>query len=166
MTNYLTDPTIPDDLRELMRQADEQMRNWHQHVPFHRDMLDGHVVIARHKAGSDGASSLVAIIDADDEACDIRLVQSEVSLASEHDRIIFSDQNNLGFHLVVSNIEGSTFTDDIDAVLDILPISTLDNAPEGMALKGPLDARWDFAISEVARFHRLTYRFLRHLLED
>jgi len=135
--------------------------------------------IARHAPGPDGASALVAVLNVDGsrDVCEVALVHWEPSLATENDLIIDTSETELGCALVVqTDLRTSTYTESLDEVLAMAPddvVAALSDSQEmidpdrrGLPLKGPLDARWDFKVSEVSRLHRLVQRFIHDLLHD
>lgn len=165
---------IPDDILELGRQAFAQLAATEAaHHPL------GPGAIARHAPGSDGARGLVLVLDVDrrENLCEIALLHSDVSLATENDLVIFSDETELGFHLVAqTDVRSSTYTQYLEAVVGMAPAELVEALTQpgntalqwrrGMQLKGPLDARWDFKIAEVRRLHRLVHDFIHDLLHD
>lgn len=165
---------LPDHILELGRQVfielAEAEKQSHPLAPG---------AIARHRAGADGASALVLILDVDprENLCDIVLLHANVALATENDLIIFGDETNLGYHLVAqADVRASTYTDYLETVIGTAPDEVLgalaqqgdagQEGRRGMQLKGPLDARWDFKIAEVRRLHRLVHDFIHDLLHD
>jgi len=133
-------------------------------------------VVARHSRGLDGDTALVFVLDADplSDVCDIALVHYEPKLATEHDIVVYSDETSLGYDFVIqTDVRASTYTQEITSVLAVTPpeVLALAHDPEllasserrGLRLKGRLDSRWDFKVSEVRRLHRLTHLYLAHL---
>jgi hypothetical protein len=107
----------------------------------------------------------VCVVSHDDDACEILLCHYEDRLATEHDRILSSDDTGLGYDLVVqTDIRAWTFADDISKVFAVVPSDVLANAQQGLRLKGRLDSRWNYKVSEVYRLHRLINRYLKTLL--
>jgi hypothetical protein len=126
---------------------------------------EGNVLIARHAPDNNNETALVCVVSHDDDACEILLCHYEDRLATEHDRILSSDDTGLGYDLVVqTDIRAWTFADDISKVFAVVPSDVLANAQQGLRLKGRLDSRWNYKVSEVYRLHRLINRYLKTLL--
>ena len=136
-------------------------------------------VVARHSPGSDGETALVFVlgIEPSTNTCDIALVHLEPKWATEHDIVVSSDETSLGYDFVVqTDIRASTYTQQITSVLTATPpeVLALARDPEplasserrGLRLKGRLDARWNFKVSEVHRLHRLVHLYIHDLLHD
>lgn len=136
-------------------------------------------VVARHSRGIDGDTALVFVlgIEPSTNTCDVALVHYEPKWATEHDIVVYSDETSLGYDIVVqTDVRASTYTHQISSVLTTSPpdVLSLMRDPDllasserrGLRLKGRLDNRWDFKVSEVHRLHRLVHLYIHDLLTD
>lgn len=135
--------TIPSHIAEGIQTA------LNSHIEFdfiNLPIIDG--VIAKHRGGG-----LVYVLGVDDGVADFLLIHTQDNMATDRDVILFENDTHLGYRLIVqSDVRGYT---PVEYLTGKTISINLESALRGIRLKGRLDCRWDFKISEVHRLHQL-----------
>ena len=107
-------------------------------------------VIAKHHGGG-----FVYVLSVDDGVADFCLAHPYVENATDRDAIVFTDDTHLAYDLVVQgDVRGYAPVKYLTGKTPSIHLLTT-RTGSGIPLKGRLDSRWDFKISEVLRLHQL-----------
>lgn len=133
----------------------------------------------RHTKGNNDETGIVFILSVEPstETCDIALVHNQTRQATENDLIVFGDETGLNYDLVIqTDVRASTYLQQLSSVIAQAPDDVLEAAADpdlvesserrGLFLRGRLDSRWDFKVSEVRRLHHLVHLYIHDLLND